>query len=467
MEAQGYPAILIFVVLGIGIPLAIVRPYYAFLFALLVVTAGNTARFNQTRLPGLGPLLNLTDACLLVAFAAFFFDRIVRNKPVWVPRIAGLLVFVLAIAAIQSFWKLGWTYETLRAFRWALDLPIGLLLGANLVTSAKRARLLIVSLLLGTILSAGQHLLFAASLWRTMSLNMENYGVIRTISYGGMSATFLLAAVVWRPAATPAKKVLYLLIGILFVTSQLLNQTRSLWLAMAATAACLMVLFKVRYSLRQVLRLCLLLCVVSTAFVYGLRCVMPGLDAVRLVNERMETLTVDNPRFSEHTGTRKRDFQVEMSHWWEGTLIFGRGLDFFQTIPNPRDPRRYVAFGHLGYVTYLSQTGLIGLMVYGFCFPLSVLYAGRLLWRYGREASVRYLALFGTALIVGAAITFTMSSSFLSMGMAAVGIVCGSMWSLAHRMTRAANTRGLEVQAVSTCGMGGPHCETTHDWASQ
>ena len=54
MELQGYPQLTIVLVLGLGIPLAFVRPYAAFLLATFLLTAGHVTLFNQTRLAGLG-----------------------------------------------------------------------------------------------------------------------------------------------------------------------------------------------------------------------------------------------------------------------------------------------------------------------------------------------------------------------------------------------------------------------------
>jgi len=56
------------------------KPYEAFLLATLLLTAGNAETFNQTRTTTLGPYLNLSDACLLVALVAVLFDRLYTNK---------------------------------------------------------------------------------------------------------------------------------------------------------------------------------------------------------------------------------------------------------------------------------------------------------------------------------------------------------------------------------------------------
>jgi hypothetical protein len=436
MEVQGYSPVIILLVLGIGIPLAVLRPYYAFLFALLVVTAGNVARFNQTRMPGLGPVMNMSDSCLAVMLGAFFFDRIARKKPVHIPQVVGLLLLVTTIGALQSFWKLGWTYETFRAYRWALDLPVGFLLGANMVTTSQRTRRLILTLLVGSILSAGQHVLFAASLWHSMSLSMDDYAQMRSISYGGMAVAFLIATAVWRFPRTVDRQAVYLIIGTIFLASIFLNQTRSVWVPMVATVPCLMVLFGGRYLVRQTARLGLMFCLVILVFAVAIQRAMPGISPGQLVAERFEVLASADPQLESHTGTRKRDFQVEMGEWWKGTLVFGRGLWFFQTIENPAQGPGHIAFAHLGYITYTAQLGIIGLLVYGIWLPWSVLCSGRRLWHRAVSPPARYLAVFGTGSIIYVSIEFMMSGSFLAAGSCVVGVVYGGMWALAHEVAR-------------------------------
>jgi hypothetical protein len=450
MEVQGYSPVLILILLGVGIPLAVVRPYRALLLALTVVTAGNVPRFNQTRLPGLGPFFNMADACLLVMAAAFFFDRIARKKPVRIPQVVGLLILVIGIGAIQSIWKLGWTYETLRAFRWALELPVSIFLGANLVTSSRRAKFLIAALLCANTLSVAQHLLFVVSLWHTMSLTMENYAAMRTIAYGGLSGSFLLTAVVWKPPATRRKRGLLLALGVLYLTGLFLNQTRSLWLVLAGAVPCLMILFRVRFRLRQVLMYCLLLYVVGTGLAYGMRRAMPGIDPVRLVQERFGSLLNPNTRSGSQTATRSREFDVEMSQWFEGTLVFGRGLYFFQTIENRPEGGKYIAFGHLGYVTYLAQLGLVGLIVYGFYLPLSVIRDGRSLWWRSGSPAVRYLGLLGTASMVHLWIGFLVGSNLLGAGTMIIGVIYGSMWGMARQVASVHYAEALETLNTPT-----------------
>jgi hypothetical protein len=429
MITEGYPQFTIFLVLGVGLLLAILRPYKAFLLAVLLLTAGNIAMFNKTRTTFLGPILNLSDACMLVALIAMLFDRLRSNEPVLLPKIIVILFVVVTIAGLQSLWKLGWTYETIRAYRWALQLPLALFLGANLVTSAQRARKLVAVLLCGAVLAALQHIAYVWSAWRTP--NLQSYEAVRTISFWGgcMSSAFLVTTVVWKLPANMWKKIAYIIMGILLLTSLLMNQTRSVWLATACSIPCLLVLFKLRNRFVSIMRFGIIAALIVFGMVIVLKFTMPSVRVLDMTLKRVNTLLNDKTRKME-TSTREKSFRTEMASWMDGTLIFGRGLYFFQTIKTPRDWKRYIAFGHLGYVTYLSQLGLIGLLAYGVYLPLSIIQDGRWLWSYGGEPIIRYIGLLGTASIICMSIMFIMSSQLLSPGFEAPGILFGAMWAL-------------------------------------
>jgi hypothetical protein len=428
MEVQGYPQFVIPVVLGVGIFLAVVRPYTAFLFALVLLTAGDATKLNQTRVSALGPYFNLSDACMLVALTGFFFDRVAGKRPIRTPQIVFLMCFVLIIATVQSFWRFGWTYETMRAFRWAIDMPVALFLGANLVTSVDRTRGLIRSLLIGALLAAIQHLLLVADIWRTQSLDMRTFHVMRTIVYwaGCMPAAFILTAAIWQMPAGHVKKGLFTLAGLLFFGTVFMNQTRSLWISMAATVPCLLCVFKSSRRVFRAARFVLLIAVVlvATGLIAGR--IMPGLDVFKLAGKRLVDLSSEKTQ----SGTRQRAFQAEMREWSDGTLVFGRGLYFYQVLPFfPDNPARKIAFGHLGYVTYLSQMGLLGVFVYGLCLPFGAVRDARWLWNCGVSADERYLGLLGGASIICFSIMFVMGAGFLGLGHFAPGVLYGGMWS--------------------------------------
>lgn len=433
MESESYPQFTIFLVLLLGIGLALLRPYAAFLFSVLLLTAGHVDRFNQTRLPGLGPYFNLGDACLFVALVAFFLDTIGHRKAVRIPQIVMAMFFVLVFSAVQSLWKLGGTYETLRACRWAIQFPVCFLLGANMVDSADRGRKLVMALLAGAVLAALQHLLFAASLWQTKSLNLASYERMRTIGFwaGCMPSAFLVTGVLAVRPRGMLQTVFYVAVGLLFAASLFLNQTRSLWMATACAVPGLAFLFMRRRAIAALLRVGVI--GVLTVFTLAWVCerIMPGLSVLSIATDRIERL-FDQDQANVHMGTRERAFNAEMASWADGTLLFGRGLCFFQTVKRSDDYSKIIAYNHLGYVTYLSQMGLIGLLVYGFYVPFGVLQNARSLWSGSDEASLRSVALLGGASIICLSLMFVASSHFLGLGYEAPAVLYGSLWVLAR-----------------------------------
>ena len=106
--------------------------------------------------------------------------------------------------------------------------------------------------------------------------------------------------------------------------------------------------------------------------------------------------------------------------------------------------------GHLGYVTYLSQFGLLGLFVYGIYLPLSVIKYSRNVWLNGRLPIERYVALLAGSCMIFNSITFIMSSSFIGLGSFVPGILTGSIWVLAR-----INNKGLPGRVEVTGSLTG------------
>lgn len=436
MEIQGYPQFVMLLVLGLGIPLAFVRPFAAFALAVFLITAADITMFHKTRTAMLGPFLNLADLCVLLALLALLLEKYHTKEPFRLPQILALMLFVLIIGATQSLWLYGFSRNTMASIRYALDVPVAFLLGANFVTSTARARKLIVVFLCGAAAAALQHILFVASVWRSKGLSMDTYHMMRTISFGAgaLPSAFLIAATVWRLPGRAGRRGLGIVFYLLFLATLLLNQTRSLWVATAAAIPVVVLALRGVGWMRVGLRLALGGAVVVLFLGVLCRSLMPGLDISKLAGHRMTTLAAADA-LASGTNSRERAFRIEMRDWFDGTLVLGRGLGFFQKYPEgvSKDPLQKVAFGHLGYVTYLSQLGLIGLLVYGLCLPLSVFRNGWWLWRHAEPEALRYLGLLGIASIVCLSIMFTMSAQFLILGVFAPGVLYGALWAAVQR----------------------------------
>ena len=84
MEPNGYPSFILYLILLVGIPLALSRPFKAFLMITFVLAAADANAFTYTRTKFLGPYFNANDACLLIVLLAIspylFFQIIVVTK---------------------------------------------------------------------------------------------------------------------------------------------------------------------------------------------------------------------------------------------------------------------------------------------------------------------------------------------------------------------------------------------------
>ena len=348
-----YPAFVIGCVFAIGLPLAMIRPYWAFMFAIILLTGGNSYSFIITRTAVLGPYLNLGDACLLVALAALLFEKFYKKERLRVPKPVFLLTLILFIAALQSFFTLGWTYDTVRACRWGLQMPIAFFLGANLVTSPARARKLIGTLLCGSIMAALLHMCEILMMLNSIELSMQNYHLVRTIAYtaGNMAFAFILTMVVWEMPHGLIKRILYTITAMLFLASMVMSQTRSIWAAAIGTVPFLLVLFKKRNKAIRIVQLCAIAVVVALGATFFCQYLFPEVNLLAILTQRVGMLFEKKPELA-FTLTRINQFKFELGSWLQGTLILGRGLCFFQKLVPIA--RHEIAFGHLGYVMVMS-----------------------------------------------------------------------------------------------------------------
>ena len=115
-----------------------------------------------------------------------------------------------------------------------------------------------------------------------------------------------------------------------------------------------------------------------------------------------------------------------MEEWYEGTLILGRGINYFCKYYLGYYKGGMIAWGHLGHVTTLAQLGLIGLFVYSFYFPLKVVQMSIKLWdKTSHEA--KFFGLLSGLTMIWCWICFFMSDSFLGQHVTE-GIIFGSAW---------------------------------------
>ena len=436
MDPGGYPPLSLCVVLVVGIVLAYFWPYRAVLFALFVLGSGSSQDLNQTRFEALGPYLNLADACLLVLILGCALDTFDR-RTFRVPRPVVLICAVLLSGCAHTIMRIGVTYESIRALKWALDLPLGFLIAANVVTTPDRVRRLLRTLFLVAAFAGAQHLLFVVTATSHETDALEHYGYFRTISYmaGGLPAALLLTITLWQGGRL-AKRLPYQALCVVIALSLFLSQTKSAWIAFVATIPVLQIFFTIGSGMKiyaKILTVCAVYVLVAVT-IFGV--LMPDLELHEVAAERVDAM-FDADASETTSGSRMRAWHNETQDWTEGSLLFGRGLHYYQDEITYVDPdikeEHMVAWGHLGYVTYLSQLGIIGFILFALYLPLSVLrdarevYAGR-----STSPSARFLALLAASCMIFHSFMFLMSSSFLDVGCFLPGALCGAVWSLAR-----------------------------------
>jgi hypothetical protein len=215
-----------------------------------------------------------------------------------------------------------------------------------------------------------------------------------------------------------------------FATSVLLNQTRSIWLSAALTFPVLVTFFASpgdRRHYKAISQLLVFTALVALIFYF----VVPNVDLADLVTQRISTLTDQDNRL-ETTITRSIALEREIQEWAQGNWLLGRGLFYFGPIYfEPIIGELTVAWGHLGHVTVLAQLGLVGLFIYSIYLPVTVLISARTL-RQSHDEIHRYWSLLAAACAISTWIMFFMSDSFL-MPHAVEGIIFGAAWRLARR----------------------------------
>jgi len=413
MNAPGniliFPAALVLAVLLGGLALALIRPYWAFLasIAISIGIGGNTLTYS--RLPEGSPFFNLRDAALCVAVVAAVANAFYqRNRLVW-PKIATAMVLVLLLGAANTSISLGFTYDTLKALRAALSLPINYWVGANLVTTEKQVKRLLLTCFVATLGAEIQHLIYFVG----GSAEGISAPGLRSLDYSmGQSAAWLIAGP-FMVNGRIRRPLLQFAVGVIFLAANITHQTRSV-----ALGAMIGIVFLYGWFVRGALtgsrsRLLSLAAVIAVTLSIIVPYLSLGEAAHNYVARMARTIDVESD--SSETIGRRIAFEIEMRDWRDSNLALGRGLEYFQVYNRAGGWRESNAsFGHLGYITYLSQLGLLGFFVYALWFPFHVLRRARRQFRNSLiQPATRHWELLVGAVFLYDIAMFFFSSDFL------------------------------------------------------
>jgi hypothetical protein len=295
-----------------------------------------------------------------------------------------------------------------------MNLPVFFIISATMVDSKEKLKPLLIALFLGSIVSAIEHFMFVRF---NIDISGGSIAYARTISFLSPGIFFSIAILIWMPKLNPRDKLIIIISCIIFVISTLLNQTRSIWLSTVAALIVALLLFNPKKLIVKIFTFPTILtgffiCVLVTT---GL--LFPEIDLVQMIIDRLAGLKTQYYSF-----TRLLSFKLEMNAWWNGSLIFGRGLWFFSEYTDST----IIAWGHLGHVTILSQLGIIGLVVYSFYLPATIIRASMTLWKHETKET-KFFGLLAGIIMIFYWICFIMSDSFLSQHMVG-GIIFGAVW---------------------------------------
>lgn len=429
MEATGYPTLAIGIILLIGIPLALLRPFAGFIFSVGLIAAGDMARFTLTRTDILGPYFNAHDATLVVALVATVSHAWSNRQRVAIPGIALAMVAIVVVAYGQSVLveRID-DYFALRALRWAMTLPAYIFMGATFATSEERIETLMYALFWGSVLSGIQHIAFAIDALDALASGPQSLEELRNMAFRSPGIWLLLAGAVWLPRPLRIPIAVAAAGGGLFAASIFLNQTRSIWISFFATVPIIMLFFSQAGTFKRVFRLLMVGMAIALTVTVVIAVATPEVRMSELLSGRLDSLLEEDTRYLT-TITRATSIERELFEWMEGSLVLGRGLYFFQPFYSEGVfDDLTVAWGHVGHITILSQLGLVGLVIYSIALPAYALRWSLLLWSEG-SAIDRFLGLLCAACTISTWILFCMSDSFINQNHAAEAIIFGAAWS--------------------------------------
>jgi hypothetical protein len=420
------PGLFFIVVIGIALMLTIRKPFYGFLFCICILCAFSTAHLAQVR-TFLGSYLNLIDVLAVIMVIGLILD-LGQRQSFGIPLILFPLFLCLAIGMLLSVNTLGITYENVRTLKWAFTLPVFFILSYNAISSPRRARDLVVTVIIGTIILCLRALLQLIITSRS-NIMVNDFGnpitqYARAYNYRSAEAYVFLALFVWVPfRARWTKFLAMILLSALCTFAIIIGQWRSEWIAIVVSLP--LVIFLLRQESWRY-RITYILSLFGTAFLVVLLVSITPLGNLifTTVGNRL-SLFISNGSFVIDAGSgRLFGALYDFYHWLDSPII-GNGLAF-----QYRDYHLFLStanfMNHLGYLLYLSQMGIIGFITYALVFPVDVLKQTFRAMR-SSDRDIRVLAVLAGCCAIYSIILPLMDASYLGF-ICAPGILLGSLY---------------------------------------
>ncbi len=436
MNPFGYSAYVLFLVLLVGGLLALFRPYWAFLCAVVLFNVPMVYDAVNTRMAFLGPYFNLYDALFVVVLLALITDS--HSRPLAVPRPVAWILLVLGLGVFQTALFYEMNYLVIRAIRWSITFPLAFFLGANLVVDRSRGKLFFFAIIVGSVLAATRSFL---DYQQAVALAKYGEGAARLGTSGApLGASFLVAATQqsFFPLGSRFTRILWAAALILFGMTVLFGQWRSVYLAILLS---MMALPFVLNRWHNISRIALMSVVGLTLMLLTIHLTLPTFNPAGFFQRVIPLLEYEDKDVREkplsEDNTRIRQIEREVEEWSKGNWFLGRGLSFCVFLPDAMDLG--IAWGHIGYISYLSNLGLLGLFILGVYLPLRIFRAARLLYDREPQDPVGLLGLTAIVTVLQISIISFMSTSYLSPVLHTVGFLYGAIWTLAYGKSPAYN----------------------------
>jgi hypothetical protein len=407
-----YSPWLLYIIITIGILTAFLKPYWAFVLAVFGLSSTLITFANQTETI-FGPYLNLTDTFIIIGLLGMFTDAVINRKRLLIPDIVIAVFLIWFISTVQSLWFIGFKYGVLQEIRWALNFPLVVLFTAHFVNTEQSCKTFLLVYILGSCLFSIQHLFLAGYRASITTIGIQG---IREQSFMLVPYIYILFALIGVNISSintrkPVIKVLFWVISGLFLVSLLLSQTRSLWLSFLFTPLLIAIIIRDAGFIRKTL-LTILGFVPLVFFLVGL-----------FFTLAKPSFSSDNPLWIVTTRIRETKNHREESRWYaikketelwfyESNLLTGLGLGYTEDTRFKKYDNN--AFGHVGYVSYLARTGLVGLFIYGVYVPLVGILKARHLYLSIPENAMRLLSFVSLGCFVFHVISFSMNASYLT-----------------------------------------------------
>jgi hypothetical protein len=421
------------VTLFLGLFLIIFRPYWAFLFSIFVSLSMSAKTLISTRMQETGAFFNLYDACLIIALLSCFIDVFSSKNNFKMPKMALTLLTLVTLGFINTaFSPLRFSYPVLRAYRWAITLPMFFIIAANMVRDEKRVKSLLLTLVAATFLAEAQYYFLAASL-NVGNIANEDPEALRSTLFELSSPEVWLLAGPYMIAGRMLRPWVQLGVGCVILAGFLLLQSRGASIAFFLTLAVYHLWFLKgpnAFHLKRIIPL------IKICFAAILLLAIFNLTALPKSTWDKINRTVADQEAME---PRKNDAIVEGRDFLHGniyTMLLGNGLSYYEIYyKNPSLAGKLpgkVGFGHVGYITYLSQLGIVGFLVYALLFPASVILpAKRLFARTDTSSAINYLAAVVGACFLYKSLWFIFTNSYLTVHIYP-GILAGAMWRISQ-----------------------------------